>query len=299
MSKKSVIWLIVGLCASMIFLAALLAIVGAVSNSAGSGNVAHIKIRGLITTEQESMLGGSTASAEDVAANVRKADSNPAISAILIDINSPGGSAVASEELARAVGQAEKPVVALIRDVGASGAYWVASSSDVIVASPLSITGGVGATASYLEFSGLFERYGIGYRRVVSGEFKDVGTPFKNATDDEELLLQQMIEFTGDYFASSVQKNRGLSDEVADSISSGRIYTGQQAKAINLVDELGNMDAAEQEIIKMIGVDELRFIEYEVKQPFSLRGILSQNAEILGRSIGASLLPRSQMISLS
>ena len=289
-------WVFAGVFVCIVFVWLVLAVAG---DGSASGNVAHIKIRGVITSEKESVFGSSTASAQDIAEHIRKADSNPAIKAILLDINSPGGSAVASEELAMVVKSAEKPVVALIREMGTSGAYWTASSSDFIVASPLSITGGVGATSSYLEFSGLFEKYGIGYRRIVSGELKDAGTPFKNLTLQEEKILQEIIGMVGEYFAKSVQENRNLSSREIESIRSGRIYTGRQALGIKLVDQLGSMDVAKQAIIKLGGVEEVKLAKYETKEPFSLTSILSQNSAIIGRNIGASLLPENRGFSLT
>lgn len=279
-----------------IFLAVLVALF---SGETTSGNTAHIKIRGVITSGGESFFGSDTASSEDIVSSIRKADANEAIKAILIDINSPGGSAVASEEITTAIATARKPVVALIRDLGASGAYWAASAADVIVASPLSITGSVGATASYLEFSELMKDYGIGYQRIVSGDRKDIGAPFRKLEEEEEELLQEMIELTGTYFAQSVKDNRDLSPEVVNEISSGRIYLGQQAKDLNLVDKLGNIDTAKAALRELTGVDKVTLVEYKVRRPFSILNLLSQQASIVGKSIGESLIPGSSRISLT
>ena len=264
-----------------------------------SGNTAHIKIRGVITSGGESFLGSVTTSSEDIVDDLRKAEENDKIQAILIDINSPGGSAVASEEIATAIKSSKKPVVALIRDIGTSGAYWAASSADVVVASPLSITGSIGATASYLEFTELMKKYGLGYERLVSGEFKDSGAPFRELNEEERDFLQEMIEFTGDYFAQQVQENRGLSSEVVGEISSGRIYIGQQALNLNLVDELGNIERSKELIRELAELDSVSLVEYKRKKAFSITSLLSQQAAIIGKSIGASLLPKENPISLT
>ena len=108
-----------------------------------------------------------------------------------MEINSPGGSAVASDEIATAVKNAKKPVISLIREVGASGGYWVASASDYIIANRMSITGSIGVISSYLEFSGLMEKYGVGYERLVAGENKDLLTPYKKLEADQKALVQK------------------------------------------------------------------------------------------------------------
>lgn len=274
-------------------------LITAISGAGAAGNTAHIRIHGVISSGGDSMLGGSAVSSQFIAESIKKADKSQGVKAILLDINSPGGTAVASEEVAAAVKNAEKPVVALIRDIGTSGAYWAASSADVIVASPLSITGSVGATASYLEFSELMKKYGLGYERLVSGEYKDSGTPFRDLNEEEKELLQEMIGLTGEYFLQSVRENRNLTGGQAEEISSGRIYIGQQAKELNLIDELGGMDRAESVLKELAGIESVGLIEYREKKPFGISDLLVQHAAAIGTSIGNSLAPRTRAISLT
>src|SRR3989338_2223036 len=140
-----------------------------------SGNVALIPIDGIILGSDDSeFLFESITSSLDAVELIEKADKNPNIKAIILEINSPGGSAVASEEIAKAVQKTNKTTVAWIREVGASGAYWVASSSDYVIANRVSITGSIGVIASYLEFPGFLEKYNVTYRRLVSGKYKDI-----------------------------------------------------------------------------------------------------------------------------
>ena len=284
-------FLITTIIGSVIFIGVFLFLV--TSSSDPSGNVAVIKVRGIIVSDLSSG-GASTTPADQIIENLKRAEKNPSIQAILIDVNSPGGSAVASEELAMAIKNLEKPTVTLIRDIGTSGAYWAASSSDLIVASPLSITGSVGATASYLEFSGLFEKYGVGYERVTSGEFKDIGSPFKNLSPEERKIFDEIVKSVGDYFADKVAEERNLSSEVVEQIKSGRFYTGKQAKDLGLIDELGGMSRAKEMIKNMAGIEEIQFAEYEIKKPFSLASLFSSAASIVGRSAVSSLVPENQ-----
>lgn len=297
--KRSALkWVLISASAFALIMLFFTALIIMAINGFGSGNTAHIKVRGVITSGESFPLGAEVSSSEDVVAAIEKAEADGNIKAILLDINSPGGSAVASEEVATAVRNAEKPVVALIRDVGASGAYWAASSSDAIVASPLSIVGSVGATASYLEFSGLMGKYGVVYERLVSGEFKDSGTAFRDLSDEEKEMIQEMIDSTGGYFAQSVKESRGLSDETMEEVSSGRTYIGLQAKSLNLVDELGNIETAKESIRKLSGVESVELVEYRTKKPLGIASILAQQASFASRSMGAALLPDESMISL-
>ena len=131
---------------------------------------------------------------------IKAAEKDPSVRAIIFDINSPGGSAVASEEIAHAIKESTKYKVAVIRDLGASGAYWIASSSDVIFASRMSLTGSIGVISSFIQFEGLMDKYGISYERLVAGERKDIGSPFREMTDEERILFQKKINTIHEYF---------------------------------------------------------------------------------------------------
>src|SRR3989344_1616932 len=160
-----------------------------------SGNVALIPIQGVIVGDEDSeFLFESVTSSPEAVELIEKADKNPNIKAIILEINSPGGSAVASEEIAKAVKKTNKTTVAWIREVGASGAYWVASSSDYVIANRVSITGSIGVIASYLEFPGLLERYNVTYQRMVSGKYKDLGSPYREMTQEEKAICQQSLD---------------------------------------------------------------------------------------------------------
>src|SRR3972149_2081793 len=155
------------------------------------GNVAVIPIEGVIMGSDSSGLFEETVTSKDTIKLIEKAEKNPSIKAVLFEINSPGGSAVASEEIANAIRKINKTKAALIREVGASGGYWIASSTDYVVANRVSITGSIGVIASYLEFPGLLGEYNVTYRRLVAGKYKDIGSPFKEMTDEEQKLFQE------------------------------------------------------------------------------------------------------------
>ena len=268
------------------------------ADSEPTGNVALIKISGAITTGQESGFASDSVSSERIISAIEKAEKNSNIKGILLEINSPGGAAVASQELSDAIYKTENPTITVIRDIGTSGAYWAAASSDRIIASPLSITGSVGATASFIQFAGLMEKYGIGYERLVSGEYKDTGAPFRNLTAEETQFLQEMIDATGEFFLNDVAEKRGLNSVQVEEIRTARIYTGSQALNIGLIDQLGNRQTAKEEMGKTIG-EEAKLAEYEITRPFTLTDILFAQASTIGEGIAAGLAPHKQTISLT
>ena len=266
-----------------------------------SGNVALIPIHGVIlgSEDSESFFESATSSLDAVEL-IEKAGKNSNIKAIILEINSPGGSAVASEEIANAVRKTNKTTVAWIREVGASGAYWVASSSDYVVASPASITGSIGVIGSYLEFEGLLERYNVTYRRLVSGKYKDIGSPYKEMTSEENEIFQQALDEIRDYFASEVAKNRKLNKKEVDKIATGLFYLGAQAKELGLVDELGSKDEVIDYIEKKEGI-KADIVEYKKDKTLFdvLSKVLSKQSFFVGKGIGSALLDKRTASSIS
>ncbi len=229
------------------------------------GNVARIAINGPITADGSSLLGRSTASSATIVGFIEEADKNLRVKVILLEINSPGGSAVASDEIAAAVKQAEKPVIALIREVGASGGYWIASAADHVIANRMSITGSIGVLSSYLEFSGLMDEYGVQYERLVAGEYKDVGSPFRSLKDEERQLLQHKLNRIHDFFIEEVAANRKLSEAAVRQIATGEFFLGAEALELGLVDELGDKNTAEEYIQRVYGLEKINYVAYQEK----------------------------------
>jgi protease IV len=257
------------------------------------GNVAIIPITGVIMGDDSDFLFDEVTSSTEIVKLIRKADDNPKIKAIVLEINSPGGSAVASAEIADAVKKTNKTTVAWIREVGASGAYWVASAADYAVANRVSITGSIGVIASYLEFPGLLEEYNVTYRRLVAGKYKDIGTPLKEMTPEEEIIFQKNLDEIRDYFVEEVAKNRGLTERQVDSMANGLFYLGAEAKQLGLIDELGGKD----EVIRYIEEKEnivAETVEYKKEKGFFdlFRSSMSESSYFVGKGIGNSLFKR-------
>ncbi|MBI2040621.1 MAG: signal peptide peptidase SppA [DPANN group archaeon] len=243
-----------------------------------------------------SISGGiDSSTAAGVSKILKKAGKDKEIKAVILEINSPGGTVVASKEIAAAVKELDKPVVAWIREEGASGAYWIASAADKIVADQGSITGSIGVTGSYLEFSKLFDKYGVTYNSLTSGKYKDTGSPYKNLSDSERSYFSGLINALKVQFVQAVAENRNLSFDYVNNLATGQVFLGTDAQNYKLVDVLGGRNEAQKTAEKLAGLKNSRLVEYGQQQ--SLFGSLSSTAETLaywaGRGIGDSVKPQA------
>ncbi|MBT3465291.1 signal peptide peptidase SppA [archaeon] len=227
------------------------------------GNVAIIPITDIILTSSGGFNNPATSS-ETVISFLDQAQNNPNIKAILLDINSPGGSGVAADEIGQKIKEINKPTIAVIREMGASAAYWIASSSDYIFANRLSLTASIGVIGSYLDFSELIEEYNVSYQRYVSGELKDMISPFKEDTPKEERLFQEIIDQSHEFFIMEVAQNRNMSKEEIRKLADGRIMLGSQAFEAGLVDELGTKQDAIKYIESSLNITAVT-VEYKEK----------------------------------
>src|SRR3989338_8805850 len=258
------------------------------------GNVALIPISGVITTDGSSYLGQGTVSSQDIVQYIEEANDNNQIKVILLEINSPGGSAVASDEIASAVKASQKPVVALIREVGASGGYWVASSTKHIIANRMSITGSIGVISSYLEFSGLMEEYGVGYEQLTAGKYKDMGVPYRKLQDEEKDIFQSKLNTIHRFFKEEIAENRKLSEQAVEQLATGEFFLGVEALSLCLVDELGDKAAVEEYLKNVHGLESVDYVEYRREVGFFelFSGVFSGFSFSMGEGF-ASLLLRS------
>ena len=258
-------------------------------DSGNAGNVAMIKVEGPIMVSSDSPFS-EQASSSDIIGFIEDADNNPAIKAIIIDVNSPGGSAVASDEIASAIRKANKTTVSVIREVGASGGYWVASAADHVIANRMSVTGSIGVLGSYLEFSGFLDRYNVTYQRLVSGKYKDIGTPLKELTGEERSLIQDVLDEIHEDFILAVSENRNLNPEDVRKIADGMLFTGKRAKDLGLVDELGGIEEAKLYLNRTLNITPL-IREYEKEPTFMelLFQAISEQSFSVGQGIGAML----------
>lgn len=255
--------------------------------------IAVIPIKGTITAEGDAAtpFGEATSSSAAIAGFIRQAESDESVKGIILEINSPGGTVLAGKEIADAVKKAKKPVVAVIREVGASGAYWAASAADKIVADEMSITGSIGVTSSYLEFSGLMEKYGVSYEELKAGKYKEAGSPFRKLSEEERASLQEKINKIQEYFLREIKENRKLDEKTMEKLKEADIYLGMEAYDLKLIDYLGGGDLAVNITKEMANITEAKTVRYEEKKGLlDILGRLSADAYYnIGRGIGAEI----------
>jgi len=251
--------------------------------------IAIINIEGELSTLQQYPFGLQAHSTQAILENLKEAKESNNIKAVILVINSPGGTVIASKEIAEAVETLDKPIIAVIREIGTSGAYWVAASADKIIADELSITGSIGVTSSYLEFSGLMEKYGVSYEQLSVGKYKELGSPFKPLTEEERSLLDKKITTIHNIFLNRIQEKRELKD--IERIKTGEFFLGIEAFDLGLIDQFGNLQTAIEEAKKLANIPDAKIRTLERKQDlFNLLSQFSSEASYnIGRGIGAEL----------
>jgi protease-4 len=185
--------------------------------------------------------------AADVCEQLRKARNNPKVKAIVLRINSPGGSALASDLMWReiVITRRVKPVIASMSDMAASGGYYMAMACNKIVAQPTTITGSIGVFGLIFNIKNtLGNKLGITVDGYQTGKFSDVGSAIREMTDYERKIIQSEVAFTYEEFLRKAAEGRKVNMEVIRKVAGGRIWTGKQAKAIGLVDVLGGLQQA-------------------------------------------------------
>ncbi len=196
---------------------------------------------------------------------IAAAEEDPNIDGILFEINSPGGTPVAAEQISHMIKDTELPTISLIGDIGASGGYLVAAAADTILASAMSDVGSIGVTMSYVEESVKNEEEGLTFVPLASGKFKDAGNPNKPLTDEERALFEADLELIHDEFVHQVATLRGKTVEEIDTLADGSAMPGLRAVEKGLIDEIGGRERARELFSDTLGVDvsQVSFCEYE------------------------------------
>ena len=224
---------------------------------------AIIRIRGVIQEGTESGFN-SRQSSSTIARRIRAMADRKEIKAILLDVNSPGGTVGAVQDIHEALlyfKSKGKPVVALFRDVAASGGFYIAMAADKIIAQPGTMTGSIGVIMQASNFEGLLEKIGVKFIPIKSGRHKDIGAFYRPMTNEEAALLQEMIGETYQQFYNAVKAGRpGIDDALLSIYADGRIFTGARAKAIGLIDDLGGEEKAREYLSSLTQIQEIRLL---------------------------------------
>lgn len=203
-------------------------------------------------------LKGPISGSEEVVGQLRRFSDDSSIPAIVLRIDSPGGGVAASQEIydeIQRVREKGKKVIVSMGSVAASGGLYVAVAADTIVANPGTLTGSIGVIFEFPTLEKLMEKVGVRYEVVKSGEYKDIGSIARSMTEKESAALQVVIDDTYDQFVEVVAKGRRLEEDSVRVFADGRIFTGRQAKEMNLVDELGDMQVALDIAAAMVGIE--------------------------------------------
>jgi len=226
----------------------------------GADKVALVKLEGLLIA------------AEPVVEELNDYAEDSSVKAIVLRIDSPGGGVVVSQEIYNAVKNARKEgkkVVASMGTVAASGGYYVAAAADRIVANPGTLTGSIGVKMEFANIEKLLEKIGVRGMVVKAGEYKDVGSPFREMSAQEKKLLQDVIDDVHSQFIKAVAEGRNMQEAEVRAIADGRIFTGRQALDLKLVDQLGDLADSIKIAGELVGIHgKPRVIEKRKKIPF-------------------------------
>lgn len=241
----------------------------------GEAVVVRIPLDGIITRQPEGGLFSPRIDRVQMTLNrIRAARNDPSVRAILLEVDSPGGAVTPSDEIYYALrrfreSDEERRVVVFSRDVAASGAYYAAMAGDWIMAEPTAIVGSIGVMIQTLNWRELSERIGIRDTTIKSGETKDILNPFRDASDEELGILQDLVDSMHDRFAGIVQASRGLDQAAMGRLADGRVFTAADALSEGLIDEIGYWDDAVKRTAAVLGVPSVRIVRYEHRPDWS------------------------------
>ena len=215
----------------------------------GGNRILVVPITGLISAQNsKSMMESQPSVVQEVVSHLRKAQEDTRIKAVILKVNSPGGTVTASDLLYHEITKFQEetgiPVIACMMDMATSGGYYVSLPCDYIIAHPTTVTGSVGVVFMRPKFAGLMDKIGVGMEVSKSGNNKDMGSPFRATTDEEVKLFQGLIDHMAGLFKKKLKKHRDLSEESIDDVMSAKVYVAQDALDNGLIDKIGFLDDA-------------------------------------------------------
>jgi protease IV len=269
----------------------------------GKAKILLMDVSGVLSDETGGLALGSPPPRVPIVARVReelqKAEEDDNVKALIVRINSPGGTITASDLIYREIDtfktRRKIPVIAVTMDVAASGGYYAALAADTIVALPTSVTGSIGVIMLTVNARGLMEKIGVAPLAIKSGEMKDAGSPFRPLTAEERAVFQSVIDQMYGRFVTLIARSRKIPEERVRAFADGRIYTAEQAKALGLVDEIGYMDDVVKSARKAAGVEEARVIMYH--RPKDYRANVYSTAPAPAPGLEASLQQLTALVS--
>lgn len=283
MKRKRILVGVIAIVCLLVFFFILLSLIGQYASRPSSSRfafgdkIAVVEIRGVITQSLE------------IIEELHRYDSDDRVKAIILRIDSPGGGVGPSQEIYREVmkirSDQKKKIVTSMGSVAASGGYYIASGSDLIVANPGTITGSIGVVMEFTNIEELFKKIGIKGVVLKSGEHKDIGSPLREMTPEEKKLIQSVIDNVHQQFIQAVAEGRKMDRSKVAQLADGRILTGEQAKQVGLVDQLGNLQDAIDTTAKMVGIEGKPSVIYPKKKVSLLDLLIEGITEVLLKTL--------------
>ena len=294
-------------CATLVFLAAKARDAAAGLAVGPLDAVAIVEVKGVITCGKApyGLAETGMAYSERVIQDLETASADPRVAAIVLDVDSPGGTVVASVDIYRALKECPKPIVTSMGEVAASGGYYIACGTQYIIARPATLTGSIGVRWEFVNAQKLMQELGIEVQTIKSGKHKDQGGWHRPLSEEEIAMLQPMIEETWSEFVRVVAQNRDLPEEAVRALADGRILTGRQALGAGLVDAEGNRDDAIRIAAQIGDIEgEPRIVRFE-REPrlfelfwgFLARARRPAELLLMEELLGRGQMPRLQYLS--
>jgi protease-4 len=261
------------------------------SRSPGIGDaVAVIRLEGMISAGSQDYLTTSGITPDRARSLLDRAAADPSVKAIVVRVNSPGGSVVASDEIYRALLSYEKPLVISMGETAASGGYYISCAGDHVIAHPGTLTGSIGVISTFLHSEALLEKVGEEANIITTSPRKDFGTPYREMTEEEKELWRGILDQINESFVDVVAEARGLPKQEVRDIADGSVFTGQRALELGLVDALGTRSDAIDKAGELGGIEgEPRVIELrpqptflEMFYTFQARSLMPTLEKIIG-----------------
>lgn len=241
----------------------------------GRGAIALIPVKGTLTTEGGYF--GLMASSQGILEAIEEVERRKRLKAAIFEINSPGGTPFAAKEVATRITAMEKPAIAWVREYATSGAYWIASACDEIVADELSTVGSVGVISIRPDINELLKKFGVDIETLKTGRYKGLGLPYEKPTAEEREVRTSELEEIKGRFLEAIKANRHLDEATLQELASAKIYLGLEAKQLGLIDHLGGKDLAIDRAKALAGLTREKLVDFgERRRMGMLRRLLEE-----------------------
>lgn len=298
MARKILIYVVTVLILLFIIFGSVYLIMGGKDLGISNNGVEVIYVQGVMITGSIP-IGFDIATSEDITKSLNDAEDNEGVKAIVMRINSPGGSPAAAEEIVSAMKKMKKPIVVSMGDVAASAAYYISAPADKILANPDTMTGSIGVIWEFQNRSKFYEKDGTSFYIAKTGELKDFGGDWRGLSDDEKQYADQVIEEAFSRFVKEVATDRNLSLSKVKDLADGRIYTGAKAKELGLIDDFGSLDDAIEIAAKLGGIEGKPDVRYANRPSLSRLLFGSEKTDVSQFTNYFFNSPFGQLLSIS